>query len=426
MWAIWPTAAGETGCRSEVGLAGALDLAAKIAQVTPVTQLPADFTLLQITPALDTGGVEQTTLDMARAVTEAGGRALVASRGGRLEDELARRGGELVRMDMATKNPLTMLGNARRLRSLIRDEGVSLVHIRSRAPAFAALAAARAEGVPVVTTYHGVYNARSALKRWYNGVMVRGDFTIANSDFTRAHVMATHPVDPARVRSIPRGVDLARFDPDAVPEARVRALRARWGLSADETRTVFLLAGRLTRWKGQELVIRALGAARMAGGPEMILVLAGDDQGRHDYTASLHALAELEGVGEAVRIVGHCADMPAAYLAADFALSPSLEPEAFGRTAVEPQAMGRPVLAAAHGGTAETVVDGETGWLVAPGSLTDWASALTTAALSPPETRARMGAAGRARARQLYGLDVMCDATLDVYARVLAGRAAAT
>jgi glycosyltransferase involved in cell wall biosynthesis len=388
-----------------------------------VTQLPADFTLMQITPALDTGGVEQTTLDIARAVVQAGGRSLVASRGGRLEDELARRGGELIRMDMATKNPMTMLRNAQQLRALIRDRRVSLVHIRSRAPAFAALSAARAEGVPVVTTYHGVYNARSALKRWYNGVMVRGDFTIANSDFTRDHVLKTHPIDPLRVQSIPRGVDLARFDPEAVSPERVRAVRAQWQIPPDDPRTVFLLAGRLTRWKGQELVIRALGMARMAGGSGMILVLAGDDQGRHDYTASLRALAELEGVEEAVRIVGHCADMPAAYLAADFALAPSLEPEAFGRTAVEPQAMGRPVLAAAHGGTAETVADGETGWLLTPGSLVDWAAGLTAAAQSSAQTRAQMGLAGQARSRRLYGLDVMCEATLAVYARVLAERA---
>jgi glycosyltransferase involved in cell wall biosynthesis len=329
-------------------------------------------------------------------------------------------------MDMASKNPLTMVRNARHLRALIRDRRVSLVHIRSRAPAFAALAAARAEGVPVVTTYHGVYNARSSLKRWYNGMMVRGDFTIANSDFTRDHVLKTHPVDPLRVQSIPRGVDLARFDPDAVSPERVRALRARWQIAPDDPRTIFLLAGRLTRWKGQELVIRALGMARMAGGPGMILVLAGDDQGRHDYTASLRALAELEGVEEAVRIVGHCTDMPAAYLAADFALAPSLEPEAFGRTAVEPQAMGRPVLAAAHGGTAETVADGETGWLLTPGSLVDWAAGLTAAAQSSAQTRAQMGLAGQARSRRLYGLDVMCAATLAVYARVLAEQAGAS
>ena len=391
--------------------------------MTGVSQPLSDFTLLQITPALDTGGVEQTTLDIARAVTAAGGRALVASRGGRMEGELARRGAELVRLDMATKNPLTMLDNARALGRVIRDEGVSLVHIRSRAPAFAALAAARRAGVPVVTTYHGVYNARSALKRWYNGVMVRGDVTIANSDFTRSHVLATHAVAPDRVLSIPRGVDLGRFDPAAVAPDRVAALREAWGMAPDETRTVFLLAGRLTRWKGQELVIRALGAAQLAGGPGMILVLAGDDQGRHEYTASLRALAELEGVAEAVRIVGHCADMPAAYLAADVALSPSLEPEAFGRTAVEPQAMGRPVLAAAHGGPAETVLDGETGWLLAPGSLQAWAAGLTAAALTSPARRAEMGAAGMARARRLYSLDAMCDATLAVYQQVLAEQA---
>ncbi len=143
--------------------------------------LPPNFTLLQVIPDLETGGAEQATLDVARAVVQAGGRAIVASRGGRMADELATRGGELVTLPVHSKNPLTMLGNRGRLARLIRDERVSLVHVRSRAPAFAAFAAARLAGVPCLATYHGLYNSGNPLKRWYNSVMTRGPATIANS-----------------------------------------------------------------------------------------------------------------------------------------------------------------------------------------------------------------------------------------------------
>jgi len=378
-------------------------------------------TVLQVTPALDTGGVEQTTLDLARAIREAGGRALVASAGGGMERELIARGGELVRLPVDTKNPLTMLSNAMALKALIQREQVSLVHIRSRAPAFAALWAARAANVPVVTTYHGVYGGRTAPKRWYNGVMTRGDHTIANSDYTRDHVLATHPVTAGQVTSIPRGVDLARFSADKVSPERIAAQRAAFGLSDGETRASFLLAGRLTRWKGQGLIIEALAAMDKAGAPQGVAVFAGSDQGRTAYSAELIEAAKALGVAERVRLVGHVSDMPAAYLACDFALAPSLAPEAFGRTAVEPQAMGRPVLAALHGAATETVVDGVSGWLVAPGSVDAWAGAMTTAALTSPAQRAAMGQEGRERVRRLYSLETMCARTLKVYHRVLTG-----
>jgi glycosyltransferase involved in cell wall biosynthesis len=377
-----------------------------------VTTLPPGFTLLQVVPRLDAGGVEQTTLDIDAAVVSAGGRSLVASAGGRMADRLK---GELVELPVDSKNPTVMVANGRALRDLIRREGVSIVHARSRAPAFSALWAAKGEGVPFVATYAGAYNARSPLKRWYNGVMTRGDAVIANSSFTREHLLAQHRVDPEKVTAIPRGIDLSRFDPAAVPAERVAALREAWGVSG-ETRPVALLAGRLTRWKGQALAIEAV--ARLGKPP--VLVLAGDDQGRDDYGVELAALAETRGLSEEVRIVGHCDDMPAAYLASDFALAPSLDPEAFGRTAVEPQLMGRPVLAADHGGARETVVDGETGWLVAPGDVEAWARALGEAISAGPSRRAAMGEAGQARARELYSLEAMTSATLDLYLKLLA------
>jgi glycosyltransferase involved in cell wall biosynthesis len=381
--------------------------------------LPHDFCLLQITPRLDTGGVEQTTLDVAEAVVRAGGRALVASEGGRLAPELAARGGVLVRLPMDSKNPFTVWRNGDRLARLIKRESVSLIHARSRMPAWSALRAARRTGTPFVTTYHGVYSARSGLKRGYNAVMASGDVVIANSTYTRNHVIAEHGIDPLEVVAIPRGVDLARFSPDLVSAARISELRAAWGVAEGEARVVVLLAGRLTRWKGQALLVEATKRLKQRGVENFIVILAGDDQGRNAYERELRAAIAAAGLTERVRLVGHCHDMPAAYLACDLAVAPSLKPEAFGRTAVEPQTMGRPVLAADHGATSETVIPGETGWLVKPGDADAWADALAQAVALTPEQRAAMGAAAAARTRRLYSLQAMTDATLDIYAGLL-------
>lgn len=384
--------------------------------------LPAEFTLLQVTPELETGGAEQTTIDVAHAVVAQGGKALVATKGGRMAARLEADGGRLAQMPAQSKNPLIMLGNAARLIDLIRREKVSLVHARSRAPAFSALWAAHATKTPFVATYHGVYNAKSNLKRWYNAVMTKGDLVIANSEYTRDHVIKEHGIAPEKVVAIPRGVDLARFEPGVVGCDRVEKLRQAWGVAPDERRLKVLLAGRLTRWKGQALLVEAMALLKARGQNKILLLLVGDDQGRKGYRAELTTAIAAAGLEDAVKLVGHCDDMPAAYLLADLAIAPSLEPEAFGRTAVEPQVMGRPVLASDHGATRETVVPGETGWLVKPGDAQAWADALLAACETGAAGRQTMGLAARTRARRLYSVDAMCEATLRVYARVLEAR----
>lgn len=381
--------------------------------------LPANFTLLQVTPELETGGAEQTTIDVAHAVVAQGGKALVATRGGRMAARLEADGGRLAQMPAQSKNPLVMLGNAARLIDLIRREKVSLVHARSRAPAFSALWAAHATKVPFVATYHGVYNAKSGLKRWYNAVMTKGAVVIANSEYTREHVIREHGVSADKVVAIPRGVDLSRFEPGIVSTDRIETLRKAWGVAPDERRLKVLLAGRLTRWKGQALLVQAMALLKARGEDRVLLLLAGDDQGRKGYRAELEAAIAQAGLEDAVKLVGHCDDMPAAYLLADLAIAPSLEPEAFGRTAVEPQVMGRPVMAADHGATRETVLPGETGWLVAPGDAEAWAAALLEAIDIGASGRQSMGRTARVRARRLYSVDAMCEATLKVYAQVL-------
>src|SRR4029077_3489427 len=173
----------------------------------------APVTILQVVPRLDTGGSELATLEIAEALTRAGAKALVVSEGGRMARAIAQGGGEVIEMQVASKNPLTIWRNARRLTGLIRDRGVDLIHARSRAPAWSALIAARRTGTIFVTTYHGIYNARTPLNRWYNSVMVPSDAVIANSQWTAQHIQSVYRIRPKRLAVIPRGVDLTRFDP---------------------------------------------------------------------------------------------------------------------------------------------------------------------------------------------------------------------
>ncbi|MBI4725371.1 MAG: glycosyltransferase family 4 protein, partial [Rhodomicrobium sp.] len=310
--------------------------------------------ILQIVPELSAGGAERTTIEMAEAVTLGGGRALVVSAGGRLEQELADAGGELIRFPARTKNPAAILFNAFRLARIIRQRGVSLVHARSRAPAWSALIAARRTRRCFVTTYHGIYNQNGRLKAFYNSVMARGDAVICNSQYTAKIVKERYPGGADRVGVIYRGVDLARFDPEAVSMDRVRALREEWGVPAG--RRIVLLPARLTRWKGQQVLIEAA-AELLARGEfsDVMFVLAGDDQGRSPYRAELEELAGSHGLSGRVIIAGHCEDMPAAFKAASFTVLPSIEAEAFGRSAIESQAMGRPVIASNIGAFPETV-----------------------------------------------------------------------
>ncbi|WP_245863746.1 glycosyltransferase family 4 protein [Caulobacter mirabilis] len=384
--------------------------------------LPPDFTLLQVTPELETGGAEQTTIDVAHAVIAAGGKALVAARGGRMVSRLEEDGGRLAQMPVQSKNPLVMLGNAARLVDLIRRERVSIVHARSRAPAFSALWAAHATKTPFVATYHGIYKANNGLKRWYNAIMTKGDLVIANSEYTRDHILAEHAIDPERVVTIPRGVDLSRFDPRVVAPARVEALRAAWGLPEGDTRTAFLLGGRLSPIKGHLTIVEAARQMRQAGREDFVIIFAGDDQGRTEYREEILAAIAAGGLDDAVKVVGHCDDMPAAFLACDIALLPTLKPESFGRAAVEPQVMERPVIVSGHGGAVETVVEGETGWKIPPGDAEAWAKTMTEAIDLGGVRRRAMGQFAASRARRLYSVDAMCEATLQVYARVLGGR----
>ena len=371
-------------------------------------------TVLQVLPALETGCVERSTVDIAQALVVAGWGSLVASAGGPMENELRRAGADHWQLPLSGKNPFVIRANVARLVELIEAEGVDLVHARSRAPAWSAYHAARRTGRPFVTTFHGAYNFNNPLKRRYNSIMARGDRVIANSKFIDAHMAEHYHPDPARVRVVPRGIDFERFDPEQVTNERMIRLSDRWRLP--DGAPVVLLPGRLSRWKGHQVLIEALA---QLGRPDVRCLLVGSDQGRDSYHRELQKLIKTHGLDQSVHIVDHCDDMPAAFMLADVVVSASLDPEAFGRVAVEAQAMGRPTIATDHGGARETLVHGETGWLTQPGNIHALMTALEAALDLDPSARQALAGRAMARVRAKFSKQSMCEATLAIYGELL-------
>lgn len=375
--------------------------------------------VLQVIPRLDTGGAELATVEITEAVVRAGGRVFVLSEGGRLRGEIETAGGQFVEFPAATKNPLQMLANGFALAKFVRERGVDIIHARSRAPAWSALMAARMTGTAFITTYHGAYGNSGPFKPLYNSVMARGDRVIANSRYTGDLVHERHGTPRERIRVIPRGVDLVRYNPAAVSRARIDTLRRHWGV--EDKQRIVLHAARLTGWKGQHDVIEA--AAKVLRDPDRkcVFILAGDPQGRESYVAELESRIASHDLGDRVRLVGHCDDMPAAYGAAHVTLIASTEPEAFGRTSAEAQAMGCPVIVTRQGASPETLVserensDKGTGWIVPPGAPSRLANAIAEAlSLSDRERRA-MAQRARSHVARAFSSEAMKRQTLAVY-----------
>jgi glycosyltransferase involved in cell wall biosynthesis len=381
-------------------------------------------TILQVVPRLDAGGSELATIEIAQALSRAGASALVATEGGRLADEVAKASGEIVALPVASKSPFTILANVGRLTKLIRDAQVDLVHARSRAPAWSALLAARRTGKPFVTTYHGAYGEVGPFKAAYNSVMAKGDRVIANSRYTASVIEARDVGAKDRIRVIYRGVDRNIFDPAAVDGQEVEALRAAWGVTPGSK--IVLHAARLTSIKGQRDLIHAAALANTEGAlGNAVVILAGDAPGRDAYREELLGLITRHGLGDKVRLVGHCGEMPAAYLASQVAVTTSTVPETFGRTSAEAQAMGCPVIVPDLGALPETIIAqgqsqaGFTGWLFPPRDIASLASRIGRALALSSAERAAIGARAREHIAANFTLAQMQGATLAVYDELL-------
>lgn len=372
-------------------------------------------TVLQLLPKLDTGGAERVAIEIAAALTKAGHRALIACEDGVLMQAALRAGAEVRFLPLDTKSPWAMRRNAGRIRRMIRHYDVDIVHAHSRGPAWSGYWATRRGEAKFLTTFHGVYKENAPFKRRYNKVMAMGERVIAVSRFIAGLIEQRYPEAAPRIRVVPGGVDPAKFDPNAVLGDRASRLARSWRLQLGAP--LLLLPGRLTGWKGQKILISALAEMRQR---EAIAVLAGSDQGRHDYVRELIAHAEALGVAERVRIVGNVEDMPAAMMLADVVVNASTDPEAFGRTIIEAQAMGRMVVATDHGGARETIRDGETGLLVPPADPVALASAIDKLLELPADLRIAWARHLRAGAIEEFSVAAMQKAMLAVYAELLA------
>ena len=380
-------------------------------------------TILQVVPHLDAGGSELATIEIAQALSRAGAVALVATERGRMAEDIVRARGEIVTLPVASKSPFTIIANIGRLARLIEERGIDLVHARSRAPAWSAFFAARQTRKPFVTTYHGAYGEVGPFKATYNSVMVRGERVIANSRYTASVIEQRDTGAHDRIRVIYRGVDRKTFDPAAIDAGGGARLRASWGVSPGNK--IILHAARLSGIKGQRDLIAAaarLNAEHALG--DAVFIIAGDGA-RDAYREELVGLVACHRLDDKVRLVGHCSEMPKAYLAAHVAVTTSTVPETFGRTSVEAQAMGCPVIVPDLGALPETLISAEqsptgfTGWLVPPRDVAALADSITQALALTPEERAAIGSRAQAHVAANFTLAQMQVSTLAVYDELL-------
>ncbi len=369
------------------------------------------FTVLQVIPNMGAGGAEQTTIDVTAALVRAGHKAIIVSNGGPRVIELQRLGGLHIQMPVHSKNPFVIWQNASRLKRLIQEYRVNVIHARSRAPAWSALKAARDTGIKFLTTCHAPYNIRgNEWKRRYNSGIAKGDLVIANSEFVAHYLVDNYAVPVDKIRVIPRGIPFEKFDLAKVSVDRMLKLSQEWRIP--DVAPLVLLPGRLTRWKGQTVLIEAMSKLKRK---DVYCVLLGDDQGRTDYRDELEAMIHDFHLEDRVRIAQHCDDMAVAYKMASVVVSASVEPEGFGRVAVEAQAMGVPTIATAIGGSKETIIPDVTGWLVPPNDPGEMAKAIHRVLSLSQEKRDAISLQASHHARSHFSKEQMTHATLLVY-----------
>jgi len=379
-----------------------------------VEKMVADsITVVQMLPDLEGGGVERGTLELARYLCRQGHRSIVVSAGGRLVSQLEKEGSTHVTLKVGVKHPAS-LKTIFPLRRLLQEEHVDILHVRSRLPAWIGYVVWRSLSQKtrprLVTTFHGFYSVNP-----YSAVMTKGERVIAISKSVAGHIRQHYKVPDDRVVLIYRGVDENYFNPAAVSGERIQALRERWGLT-DPAGPIIMLPGRISPWKGHDVFFRSLGIIQKL---PWVALCVGDDTESSHHSLRLRQIIRDLGLAKRIQLVGHCDDMPAALMLADVVVSASSsEPEAFGRIAVETQAMGKPVIASAHGGSLETVLDRRTGWLVPPNDELSLADALTEAILNR-DKRKRYGSEGLKWVRENFTVQKMCLSTVEVYRELL-------
>ncbi len=372
--------------------------------------------VLQVLPELETGGVETGTIEVATALKAAGIKNFVASQGGRMVYELEKNKIGHLTLPLKSKNIFTMLSNANKLAQYIKANNINIVHARSRAPAWSAYWAAKKAGVHYVTTFHGTYGLGPlGIKKLYNRVMTYGEKVIAISNHIKNHILKNYPkTEESKIRLIHRCADIEKFSPSAVTQARMINKIKEYNIADD--RPVLLLPGRVTRWKGQHLLIEAL---HLMKNQNYYCIIAGDAQGRQKYLDYLKKLARKYKLDDRIGFFGRYQDVPALMMVSTVVLSTAIEPEAFGRISIEGQAMGKIVVASNIGGSLDTIQDGITGKLFESNNPQSLADALDWAlSLNKTETK-KISDSAIKNVREHFTKQIMCDKTIEVYREVV-------
>ena len=383
--------------------------------------MSSNFKVLQVIPKLGYGGAETGCYDIAHYLAEKNCKSFIVTSGGDLIKFIDKKKVNLIRLPVHSKNPILMFVNSIILIGIILFYNISIVHARSRAPAWSCLLATKLTRRKFVTTFHGTYNFSGKLKKFYNSVMVRSDLIIAGSNFIFSHIKDNYSKFlgfKKKFLVIFRGINVDYFDSSSKLESDEKKLLKKWEI--DKEKKIILMPGRLTSWKGQELFIEAINLVKIELGYEAFhAVILGSEQGRNLYKKKLVRLMEQYRLNNQIKFINHCSDMALAYKVSDIIVSASIEPEAFGRVAVEAQSMEKLIIASNIGGSNETIINDKTGFLFESGNASSLSKKIIKAITMDETSLQIIGKEGRKNIIKKFNVEKMCFSTYSEYKRLL-------
>jgi len=382
--------------------------------------MSSNIKILQVIPKLGYGGAETGCYDLAHYLPEKNCKSFIVTSGGELIKFIDKKKVKVIRLPVQSKNPLMILFNSIMLIGIILFYNITIVHARSRAPAWSCLLATKLTRRKFVTTFHGTYNFSGKLKKYYNSVMARSDLIIAGSNFIFSHIKENYSEflrSTKKFLVIFRGINVDYFDASTILEINEKKLLEKWEINKEKK--ILLMPGRLTSWKGQELLIEAINLAKIELGYEAFhVVILGSDQGRELYKKKLIRLTEQYRLTNQIKFIDHCEDMALAYKVSDIVVSASIEPEAFGRVAVEAQSMEKLIIASNIGGSNETIINGKTGILFKSGDSKSLCEKIIQAITMDDKLIELIGKEGRKNIIKKFNVEKMCFSTYSEYKRL--------
>ena len=377
--------------------------------------------VLQVIPKLGYGGAETGCFDIAHYLFENNCTSFLITNGGPLTKFINKKKVKYIRLPVNSKNPIIMLLNTILISVIIIFYNIDIIHARSRAPAWSCFLASKITRKKFVTTFHGTYNFKSKIKKFYNSIMLRSDLIIAGSNFIFSHIKENYKEylnNSKKFLVIFRGINIDYFDASTTFTEDEDKLFKSWNLEV-EKKTI-LLPGRITEWKGHEMFIEAMNKINIQLGHKSFkAVILGSDQGRDLYKKKLIRLVEQYRMNDQIKFVDHCENMPLAYKISDLIVSTSIEPEAFGRIAVEAQSMEKPIIASNLGGSKETIVNNKTGILFDAGDSDDLSKKIIEFFNFDKSTIEQMGKEGRKNVSAKFNVEKMCFSTYSEYKKLI-------